>query len=184
VEAGFLEVPARNVTVKGTAVSIEATERLFYNLRPADENPESKPIFILFNGFADDIVRAYGTGPTTVTEGGNVVANSSSLTRLANLVYVEPRQAGYSYDVVSGRAPESADCSPDIFNEYVDAADMLFAVFAFLDAHPTLRGPVYWFGESYAVDASKTGYTVLVVEVRVRDDETWSPVQRWTLPAY
>jgi hypothetical protein len=150
LEAGFLEVPARNVTVKGAAVSIEATGRLFYNLRPADESPEQKPIFILFNGFADDIVRAYGTGPTTVNTSGAVVANPTSLTSLANLVYVEPRQAGYSYDVLTGRAPAPADCAPSIFNEYVDAADVLLAVLAFLGDHPALTGPVYWFGESYA----------------------------------
>src|SRR5580658_4535570 len=65
-EAGFLEVPARDVTLAGQPVTIEATGRLFYNLRPADEDPGSKPILVLFNGFADDIVRPYGTGPTTV----------------------------------------------------------------------------------------------------------------------
>jgi hypothetical protein len=150
LEAGFLEVPARKVTVKGQPVSIEATGRLFYNLRPADESPETKPIFILFNGFADDIVRAYGTGPTTVVEGGAVVRNPSSLTRLANLVYVEPRQAGYSYDLFTGRTAGPAECSLAIFNEYVDAADVLLAVLAFLEAHSELQGPVYWFGESYA----------------------------------
>jgi hypothetical protein len=150
LEAGFLEVPARTVTVKGESVSIDAAARLFYNLRPADESPETQPIFILFNGFADDVVRPYGTGPTTVAEGGAVVTNPSSLTSLANLVYVEPRQAGYSYDVLAAAAPGAEDCSSSIFNEYVDAADVLFAVLAFLDDHPTMTGPVYWFGESYA----------------------------------
>jgi pimeloyl-ACP methyl ester carboxylesterase len=150
LEAGFLEVPARKVTVKGTPVAIEATGRLFYNLRPADESPTTKPIFILFNGFADDIVRAYGTGPTTVAPDGRVVPNPSSLTSLANLVYVEPRQAGYSYDVLRGRAPDAGDCAPQVFNEYVDAADVLLAVLTFLEDHPELEGPVYWLGESYA----------------------------------
>ena len=150
VEAGFLEVPARDVTVKGQPVSIEATGRLFYNLRPADDSPEDKPILVLFNGFADDIVRAYGTGPTTVEDGGAVVSNPASFTRFANLVYVEPRQAGFSYDVITSRPPGPADCAPAIFNEYVDAADVLLAVLAFLDAHPQLTGPVYWVGESYA----------------------------------
>jgi hypothetical protein len=149
IEAGFLEVPSREVTVKGQPVSIGATGRLFYNLRPADENPESKPIFILFNGFADDIVRAYGTGPMTVVEGGAVAQNPSSLTRFANLVYVEPRQAGYSYDLLPGKTAGPSECSTDIFNEYVDAADVLLAVLGFLGDHPVLTGPVYWFGESY-----------------------------------
>ena len=146
-EAGFLEVPARAITLAGKSVDIEATGRLFYNFRPADADAGDKPIFVLFNGFADDIVRPYGTGPTTVIEGGAVVPNPSSLTRFANLVYVEPRQAGYSYDVLP--AGVAADCGPDLFNEYVDAADVLLAVLGFLDAHPQLTGPVYWMGESY-----------------------------------
>ncbi len=144
VEAGFVEVPARDVTLKGTPVRIDATGRLFYNFRPADDDPTDKPIFFLFNGFAAEIVRAFGTGPTTVAEGGAVVANPTSYTHFANLVYVEPRQAGYSYDVVTGRQPTVAlDCGPSIFNEYVDAADVLLAALAFLDAHPQLHGPVY-----------------------------------------
>lgn len=150
VEAGFIDVPPRNVTVGAAAVSIQATARVFYNLRPAEKDPETRPIFFLNNGFAAEIVRAYGTGPTTVIEGGSVVDNPTPLTRYANLVYVEPRQAGYSYDVVAGRAPTADDCSPSIFNEYVDAADVLWAALAFLSAHPQLRGPVYWVGESYA----------------------------------
>jgi hypothetical protein len=149
VEAGFLDVPARDVTIDGQPASIEAEARLFYNLRPADESPGDKPIIVLFNGFADDMVRAFGTGPTTVQEGGAVVSNPSSYTRFANLLYVEPRQAGYGYDVLTGRPPGPSDCAPAVFNEYVDAADVLLAVIAFLDAHPQLTGPVYWMGESY-----------------------------------
>ncbi len=79
-----------------------------------------------------------------------MVANAASFTRFANVLYIEPRQAGYSYDVVTGRAPTVDDCAPTIFNEYVDAADFLLAALSFLDAHPTLTGPVYWVGESYA----------------------------------
>jgi hypothetical protein len=150
VEAGFLDVPARDVTLKGQPVQIGATARLFYNLQPADESPETQPIFFLFNGFAAEIVRAYGTGPTTVALGGAVVPNPASLTRFANLVYLEPRQAGYSYDVLAHGTPGPADCSPDIFNEYVDAADVLLGALLFLGAHPELRGPVYWVGESFA----------------------------------
>ena len=149
-EAGFVVVPARDVTVRGEGVHISATGRLFYNLRPADSSPGDKPIVFLFNGFAAEVVRAFGTGPTTVAPGGAVIANPSSLTSFANLVYLEPRQAGYSYDVVEGRAEAPSDFAPGIFNEYVDAADVLLGALAFLDAHPELTGPVYWFGESYA----------------------------------
>ncbi|MFO0589244.1 MAG: hypothetical protein U0441_17030 [Polyangiaceae bacterium] len=149
-EAGFVDVPPRDVTVNGQPVSIAARARLFYNLRPADDHPEDKPILVLFNGFAAEVVRSFGTGPTTVAEGGDVVDNPWSLTKVANLLYVEPRQSGYSYDVIADRKPTWNDCFPAIFNEYVDAADVLFGVLSFLDSHPRLKGPVHWVGESYA----------------------------------
>ena len=145
-EAGFLEVPSRDVTVRGGAVHIGARARLFYNFEPADDAPETKPILVLFNGFAANVVRGFGTGRTTVAEGGDVVDNPASLTRLANLLYVEPRQAGFSYDL----DPDASSCSSGVFNEYADAADVLFAVLRFADDHPRLAGRFYWVGESYA----------------------------------
>lgn len=149
-EAGFVELAPRAVSIRGRAVSLAATSRIFYNFRPADSAPQEKPLIVLFNGFASDVVRAFGTGPTTVEPDGSVVQNSASLTRFANLLYIEPRQAGFSYDIIEGRAPTAADCSQDVFSEYVDAADVLLAAVRFLNAHPTLRGNVYWMGESYA----------------------------------
>lgn len=148
--AGFLDVAPREVVSKGKVTRIDATARLFYNYRPADEAPEVKPIFVVFNGFSAEVVRAFGTGPTTVAEGGEVVPNPASLTKVANLLYLEPRQAGFSYDVMEGRSLVPSDCGSDIFNEYVDAADTLLATLTFLAAHPELRGPLYWLGESYA----------------------------------
>jgi hypothetical protein len=148
VEAGFLTVPPRTVSVKGASTTIDAEARLFYNLRPADDDPQHRPIVVFFNGFAAEIVRAFGTGPTTVAEGGEVVSNPASLTRFASLLYVDPRQAGYSYDVLD-RPVETRDCGAAVFNEYVDAADVLLGVLRFLDEHPALQGPVYWAGESY-----------------------------------
>ncbi|MEO6598894.1 MAG: hypothetical protein ABIQ16_03415 [Polyangiaceae bacterium] len=149
-EAGFVELAPRQVTIHDRTVSIEATSKIFYNFRPAESEAEKKPLIVLFNGFASDVVRAFGTGPTTVAADGSVVGNSESLTRFANLLYIEPRQSGFSYDVTDGSAPTAADCSQDVFSEYVDAADVLLATLRFLRAHPTLQGPVYWMGESYA----------------------------------
>jgi Serine carboxypeptidase len=149
-EAGFVELAPRQVSIHDRPVPIEATSQIFYNFRPADSGAENKPLIVLFNGFASDVVRAFGTGPTTVEPDGSVMQNPDSLTRFANLLYLEPRQSGFSYDVIDGRAPAAADCSQDVFSEYVDAADVLLATLRFLKAHPTLQGPVYWMGESYA----------------------------------
>ncbi|HEY8946901.1 MAG TPA: hypothetical protein VIM73_21810 [Polyangiaceae bacterium] len=149
-EAGFVELGPRDVVIHGRPVSLAATSRIFYNFRPADQDPKTKPILILFNGFASDTVRPFGTGPFTVERDGRVVPNSDSLTELANLLYIDPRQSGFSYDLITDRAPTSADCSQDVFNEYVDAADVLLASLRFVETHDALTGPVYFMGESYA----------------------------------
>ena len=149
-EAGFVELAPRNVVLRDRAVSLAATSRIFYNFRPADQDPESKPIIVLFNGFASDTVRPFGTGPFTVEADGSVVPNPDSLTRFANLLYIDPRQSGFSYDIITGRAPASADCSQDVFNEYVDAADVLLTSTHFVTTHGALTGPVYFMGESFA----------------------------------
>ena len=150
--AGFVEVPPRGVTVHGKPVSVATTARIFYSFRPADVDAADRPILFLFNGYAAEIVRAFGTGPTGVDATGAVVPNPTPLTAFANLVYLDPRQSGYSYDLPppgAPPAPSAEDCSPDIFNEYVDAGDVLLAALSFLGTHPELRGPVYWLGESY-----------------------------------
>lgn len=162
--AGFIDVAPRNVSLHGRAIQINATAKLFANFWPADETPENKPLFILFNGFAADVVRGFGTGPTTVDENGNVTRNPTSFTQMANLLYVDPRQSGFSYDVLSSGSPTASDCSADVFNEYVDAGDVLFAVMSFLDAHPNLGGPIIWIGESYA------GVRIQWMLADVRDD--------------
>jgi len=149
-EAGFVVVPPRDVELQGTPIHVSATAKLFYNFFPADDAPDEKPIFVAFNGFSADVVRGFGTGPFTVEEGGDVVPNPASLTRYGSLVYIEPRQAGFSYDLVEGPPDVEAVCGADVFNEYVDASDVLYGVLEFLDAHPSLHGPVYWIGESYA----------------------------------
>ena len=150
--AGFIDVPPRDVTVHGTAISITSTARLFVSFRPAATNPGTSPIVFLWNGYAAEIVRAFGTGPMGVSSSGVVTTNPTPLTSVANLVYVDPRQSGYSYDLPpagSPATPTAEDCSPDVFNEYVDAGDVLSVALAFLGTHPELEGPVYWMGESY-----------------------------------
>ncbi len=149
-EAGFVELAPRNVTLHDRAISLAATSRIFFNFRPADQAPETKPTIVLFNGFASDVVRAFGTGPFTVEPDGTVIPNPDSLTQLANLLYIDPRQSGFSYDLIESRAPTAEDCSEDVFNEYVDAADVLMASTHFVTTHAALSGPVYFMGESFA----------------------------------
>ncbi|MET0792992.1 MAG: hypothetical protein ABW061_15835, partial [Polyangiaceae bacterium] len=86
-EAGFIELAPRQVSIRGRALSLEAASQIFYNFRPADTGAGDKPLIVLFNGFASDVVRAFGTGPNSVLPDGSVVPNPDSLTRDANLLY-------------------------------------------------------------------------------------------------
>jgi pimeloyl-ACP methyl ester carboxylesterase len=149
-DAGFITLAPRDLTLGGKPVHLATTARVFYDLRPADRDAETAPVFVLFNGFSAEVVRAFGTGPMTVAEGGDVVANPASLTALGSVLYVEPRQAGYSYDLPGPGGRTDHDCSSDVFNEHVDAADSLLSVLTILRAHPSLKGPIVWVGESYA----------------------------------
>ena len=150
-EAGFLDLAPRKVRLNGREVSLDATSKIFYNFRRAEQDAATRPTIVLFNGFAADVVRAFGTGPNSLQADGSVAENPDSLTRFANLLYLEPRQAGFSYDVLDDRAVNAAtDCSQDVFSEYVDAADVLLAALQFMNGHWELKGPVYWLGESYA----------------------------------
>jgi len=148
--AGFLDLAPRTVRLNERSLSLEATSKIFYDFRPAEQGAATRPTIVLFNGFAADVVRAFGTGPNSVQADGRVAENPDSLTRFANLLYLEPRQAGFSYDLLDGRAMSASDCSQDVFNEYVDAADVLLAALQFMNGHSELKGPVYWLGESYA----------------------------------
>lgn len=150
-QAGFLDLSPRKVRLNGREVSLDATSKIFYNFRPAQQGATTRPTIVLFNGFAADVVRAFGTGPNGLQADGSVAENPDSLTRFANLLYLDPRQAGFSYDVLDGRVVNAAeDCSQDVFSEYVDAADVLLAALRFMNGHSELKGPVYWLGESYA----------------------------------
>ncbi|HEY4102980.1 MAG TPA: hypothetical protein VGM44_03780, partial [Polyangiaceae bacterium] len=150
-EAGFVELAPRDVSLHGRAVSLAAKSEIFYNFRPADHDAASAPVIVLFNGFASDVVRAFGTGPMTVEADGTIAASPDSLTQIANLLYIDPRQSGFSYDVpADGAGVSDADCSQDVFNEYVDASDVLLTTLDFLDAHRALGGKVFWMGESFA----------------------------------
>ena len=144
-EAGFVDVPPQ----PSGAVSIPG--RMFYVFHAADEHPETKPLFVLFNGGPHFATTAgllpFGTAPymldVTAPVGSAPVANPASLTRLGNLLYVDERMVGFSYGM--GAPPRT--CT---FSSIDDAADFVRVVAAFTAKHPALRAaPLVLMGESY-----------------------------------
>ena len=78
-QAGFVDLAPRNVLVHGRALALAATSKIFYNFRPADTDAATRPLIVLFNGFASDVLRAFGTGPNSIQTDGSVVPNPNSL---------------------------------------------------------------------------------------------------------
>jgi hypothetical protein len=137
--AGFTDVPAQ------LAPAAEHPARLFWDFRPADADAHRKPTFVVFNGgpgaATSSLLMAFGGGPQRVDfDTGAVAPNPASFTRLGNVLFVDERNAGFSYQFGTG------DCQ---YDPLADAADFLRVVVEVTNARPTLRGPIYLLAESY-----------------------------------
>lgn len=143
-EAGFITVSPND------AFHTEA--RMFYDFHPADHDAAHAPLVVLFNGgpgFATSAgLLSHGTGPYVVdTDAPELTApvlNDGSWTTFANVLYVDPRTAGWS------QAGGCEGFAPELTQVVADAGDFVQVVLAFLDAHPRLTSSdVVFAGESY-----------------------------------
>jgi hypothetical protein len=141
-EAGYIDVPPQ---VHGAS----DTGRMFYAFHPAEAHPERAPLLVFFNGgpgiATSGILLPFGTGPKTLRWddlGAGVVDNPAPYTRFANLLYLDERDTGFSYE-----RKKSCAGSPSYLD---DAGDFVFALLESLDAHEPIAGaPVVLVGESY-----------------------------------
>ncbi len=155
-EAGFLARPLHSFStfVGGVETVEQAPEaRMWYAFRPADESPESKPLAVFFNGgpgYSSATLFGFNTNASTLDPdftGGRVLApNPHSWTRFANVLYIDPRESGYSYEVT----PPGPPAPEFLWTVEHDAADFVHLVIAFLARHPQIQSnPVVLVGESY-----------------------------------
>jgi hypothetical protein len=158
-EAGFIELEAVDFLVGAGAKAQARTSsptRIFYSFRPADPGVQG-PLFVLFNGgpgAATGTLMAYGTGPVHIDP--DPVANPGRWTTLGDLLYIDARGTGFSYNLVDDR-DDPADLETrkaafgiNNYNSYLDAADFVRVVLRFLGAHPQLADrEVTIVGESY-----------------------------------
>lgn len=144
-ETGFIDVPPQREN------GDPAPARLFYAFRAADEAPEQKPIFLLFNGgpgaSTTSALLVWGTGPSRIVMlpdgSSSVQPNAASLTRFGNVLWVDERMTGFSYDLGGADKP----CSFDVV---ADAEDYIRVLLGFVAKHPRLRdAKVGIIGESY-----------------------------------
>jgi hypothetical protein len=149
-EAGFVDVPAQPGGSPYAA-------RMFYVFEPADDDAAHRPLVVFTAGGpgypASLELLPYGTARATLasatTPGVPPQANAVSWTSFANVLFVDERQAGFSYEIAPPltAAGDGATCT---YAPVGDASDFVRVVLAFLDAHAALHAaPVVLVGQSY-----------------------------------
>jgi hypothetical protein len=126
--------------------------RLWYVFQPADEDPESKPIFVFFNGGPGGATScgllAANTGRNAVfrdetTGEAAIIPNPSSWTRIGNLLHIDSRTAGFSYSLMDNPGDElrrQREFDAQNYESFTDGADFVRFLLRFLAAHPSIRG--------------------------------------------
>ncbi len=178
VEAGFMELEAVSYWLghgEDESPLESSPARLFYAFFPADEDACARPLMVLFNGgpgASSLMLMTNNTAPRTVAETtgalATVVDNPDSWTgELANLLYIDTRQAGFSYAQLedpSLSVPRSEHFSVRNFNPLLDGADIVRALLRFLAARPQLqRNPVIFVGESYGGTRATAALNLLLL---------------------
>ncbi|MET0593512.1 MAG: hypothetical protein ABW133_12485 [Polyangiaceae bacterium] len=148
-QSGFIEVGPDPTTFRGSG-------RMFYSFQPAESaDGGPKPLIVFFNGgpgaATSTLLTAFGTGryslPRREIPGTHVVPNPNTFARFANLLYVDARNTGFSYELRPDDGKGLGSCD-DFIAE--DAADMVRVILRFLTANPAIRrAPVVIAGESY-----------------------------------
>lgn len=153
-EAGFVEVGP------GSGIGVHFSSRMFYSFKPAEIGSSDAPILVFFNGgpgaATTSVLWPYGTGPYTLhTEDAPAdppSVNPFPYTRFANLLYIDARSTGFSYELGDPPAADAATgCDQTVGGLYIwDASDFVMTLLEFLDAHEALTdNPVVLVGESF-----------------------------------
>lgn len=136
--------------------------RIWHSFHAADMDNPDTPIFLFFNG-GPGSATSHGlmsmnttryTLDNTIESGGSeYIPNPYSWTSIGHLLYIDAREAGFSYNLMDDVQNEGArfqEFNSQNYNSFFDAADYIRVLLRFLAAHPTLQDrPVIIVGESY-----------------------------------
>ncbi|MGB6864066.1 MAG: hypothetical protein WBE11_00095, partial [Candidatus Aminicenantaceae bacterium] len=150
--------------------------RIWYSFHAADKRSEDKPLFIFFNGgpgsaTSSGLMSMYTgryTLDNTIDSGGgdHYIPNHVPWTSMGNLLYIDARQAGFSYNqmmLVNDYNARFREFNSQNFNSFFDAADFIRVVLRFLGDHPQLQdNPVIIVGESYGGTRTLTMLHILL----------------------
>jgi len=137
--------------------------RIWYSFHASDKNSPKTPLLIFFNGgpgsaTSSGLMSMYTSRYTLDNKidsgGGNAfIPNPVPWTQLGHLLYIDARQAGFSYNVMNQVSDEGArfqEFNAQNFNPYFDAGDFIRVLLRFLDRYPELKdNPIVIVGESY-----------------------------------
>lgn len=173
-EAGFIELEPVSYSVPFESPTERRSERtrLFYSFLPADEAAKSKPVFVFFNGgpgATSMSLLSFGTAPYTLDADDLSAAlepNAHSFAALGSLLYIDSRQAGFSYGLTEHadvEAERAREFSAESFNAAADAADFVRATLRVLEKQPAIRNnPVVIVAESYGGTRAATMLDLLL----------------------
>jgi hypothetical protein len=180
-EAGFIDIePITFYFHYGSYFSrldLQSSQaHIWYSFHAADNRSEDKPLFIFFNGgpgsaTSSGLMSMYTgryTLDNTIDSGGGdqYIPNHVSWTSMGNLLYIDARQAGFSYNEIVYANDYNArfrEFNSQNFNCFFDAADFIRVVLRFLGEHPQLQdNPVIIVGESYGGTRTLTMLHILL----------------------
>ncbi|MCK5808089.1 hypothetical protein KAH37_03775 [bacterium] len=158
-KAGFIEIASHSYILDENSMESDKA-RIWYSFHPAESEPESKPIFVFFNGgpgAATALLFTYNTAPytadQTIAAPAAIAKNPTSFTEMGSTIHIDARQTGFSYGMVSNPTSEKERSDyyrPDNFNAYVDAADFIRTILRLLQTMPELENnQIVLVGESY-----------------------------------
>jgi hypothetical protein len=166
-DAGFIYLDPNafyfhNASYFNRVALLSSPARLWHVFQPADDKPDSKPLFVFFNGGPGSATScgllAANTGRTAVvrdeaTGAAFLIDNPSSWTRLGNILYFDARTTGFSYSLMDDPGDDDRrfrEFDAQNYNAFTDGADVLRGLLRFLAAHPDIRrNPVVFVPESY-----------------------------------
>jgi hypothetical protein len=158
----YIVVDSINYKTKSRYTADKA--RIFYTFQAARENPENKPVFVIFNGgpgaattsnFFSMNTANYTLCKGFVPKGALNCKNPYAWTDMANLLYIDAPNTGFSYnqDVNLGPCGNRGGFDTYVtgrnFNPLIDAAQMVRAMLRALKATNVQKNQVVIVGESY-----------------------------------
>jgi hypothetical protein len=160
--AGYISLASRQIAINfgGKYEGNTCESRVFYSLIPADNDAADMPLMVIFNGGPGSATTSnlfiFGMAPLWIdywSDNWTLKNNPNSFTAIANLLFIDTNQSGFSYGILPNPALPAARKKENNFYNFgifTDAGDTLLTILGVMELVPELRdNPVVLMGESY-----------------------------------